>query len=186
MPQRQAEYRLSDGGGLILRVKPSGVRLCNEAYRLSGKQKMLSHGAYPAVYLAEARRLPDEAKNLLVSGVEPGANKTVAKLTAVISATNTFGGNADEYLQRIEDEGAAASTVAKNRWLLVDLAGPDLGVRPVADITPVEILALLQRIERSGRRETARVSARPTVVRTLECSRPPDRRDDDAGCWLSA
>jgi len=80
----------------------------------------------------------------------------IPPLIAVISATNTFGGIAEEYLQRIEDEGAAASTVTKNRWLLVDLAGPDLGARPIADITPAEILALLQRIERSGRRETAR------------------------------
>jgi integrase len=93
---------------------------------------------------------------MLASGVDPGANKKVAKPTAAISATNTFGGIADEYLQHIEDEGAAASTVTKNRWLLVDLAGPALGARPIADITPAEILALLQRIERGGRRETAR------------------------------
>ncbi|WP_244620624.1 tyrosine-type recombinase/integrase [Methylosinus sporium] len=153
---RESEYKLSDGGGLYLLVKPSGARLWNQAYRFSGKQKKLSHGAYPSVPLVEARRLRDEAKKLLASGVDPGANKKAAKLTAVISATNTFGGVAEEYLQRIEDEGAAASTVAKNRWLLVDLAGPDLGARPIADITPAEILALLQRIERSGRRETAR------------------------------
>lgn len=98
----------------------------------------------------------DEAKALLASGVDPGANKKAAKLSAVISAANTFGDIAEEYLQRIEDEGAAVSTVTKNRWLLADLAGPDLGTRPIADITPAEILALLQQIERSGRRETAR------------------------------
>ncbi|CCJ07342.1 integrase arm-type DNA-binding domain-containing protein [Methylocystis sp. SC2] len=153
---RASEYKLSDGGGLYLLVKPSGARLWNQAYRFSGKQKKLSHGPYPSVPLVEARRLRDEAKKLLASGVDPGANKKAAKLTAVISATNTFGGVAEEYLQRIEDEGAAASTVTKSRWLLVDLAGPDLGARPIADITPAEILALLQRIERSGRRETAR------------------------------
>ncbi|MFT9454136.1 tyrosine-type recombinase/integrase [Komagataeibacter saccharivorans] len=153
---READYKLSDGGGLYLLVKPSGARLWNQAYRFSGKQKKLSHGAYPVVSLAEARRLRDEAKTLLASGVDPGANKKAAKLTAVISATNTFGGIAGEYLQRIEDEGAAASTVAKNRWLLVDLAGPDLAARPIADISPAEILTLLQGIERSGRRETAR------------------------------
>jgi integrase len=153
---RETEYKLSDGGGLYLLVKSSGARLWNQAYRFSGKQKKLSHGAYPTVTLAEARRLRDEAKKLLASGVDPGANKKAAKLTAVISATNTFGGIAEDYLQRIEEEGAAASTVTKNRWLLVDLAGPNIGTRPIADIGPAEILALLQQIERSGRRETAR------------------------------
>ena len=153
---RKADYKLSDGGGLYLLVKPSGARLWNQAYRFNGKQKKLSHGAYPIVSLADARRLRDEAKRLLASGVDPGANKKAAKLSAVISATNTFAGIAEEYLQRIEDEGAAAATVTKNRWLLVDLAGPDLGARPIADVSPAEILALLQKIERSGRRETAR------------------------------
>ncbi|SKA31637.1 protein of unknown function, partial [Enhydrobacter aerosaccus] len=136
---RQADYKLSDGGGLYLLVKPSGSRLWNQAYRFGGKQKKLSHGAYPSVSLATARLLRDEARKLLASGVDPGANKKAAKLTAVISVNNTFGRIAEEYLQRIEDEGAAESTVKKNRWMLVDLAGPDLGTRPIADITPAEI-----------------------------------------------
>ncbi len=153
---RGTDYKLSDGGGLYLLVKPSGSRLWNQAYRFGGKQKKLSHGSYPSVSLADARQLRDQAKKLLASGIDPGANKKAAKLTAVISATNTFGGIAEERLQRLEDEGAAASTVAKNRWMLIDLAGPDLGARPIADITPAEILALLQKIKRSGRRETAR------------------------------
>lgn len=153
---RETDYKLSDGGGLYLLVRPSGSRLWNQAYRFGGKQKKLSHGSYPSVSLADARQLRDQAKKLLASGIDPGANKKAAKLTAVISATNTFGGIAEERLQRLEDEGAAASTVAKNRWMLIDLAGPDLGARPIADITPAEILALLQKIERSGRRETAR------------------------------
>lgn len=153
---RETDYKLSDGGGLYLLVRPSGSRLWNQAYRFGGKQKKLSHGSYPSVSLADARQLRDEAKKLLASGIDPGANKKAAKLTAVISATNTFGGIAEERLQRLEDEGAAASTISKNRWMLIDLAGPDLGARPIADITPAEILALLQKIERSGRRETAR------------------------------
>lgn len=95
---RASEYKLSDGGGLYLLVKPSGARLWNQAYRFSGKQKKLSHGAYPSVPLVEARRLRDEAKKLLASGVDPGANKKAAKLTAVISATNTFGGVAEEFV----------------------------------------------------------------------------------------
>jgi integrase len=48
-----------------------------------------------------------------------------------------------------------ADTVAKNRWLLEDLARPLAG-RPIADIVPAEILQVLKRIEKSGRRDTAR------------------------------
>ena len=50
---------------------------------------------------------------------------------------------------------AANSTLDKNRWLLENLAAP-LADRPIAEITAAEILDLLKRIEKSGRRETAR------------------------------
>lgn len=150
------EYKLSDGGGLYLLVKPNGTRLWNQAYRFAGKQKKLSHGTYPLISLADARGLRDDAKRLLASGVDPGANKRAQRLEAGTSAGDTFGVIADEYLARLEDQGAAAATVTKNRWMLVDLAGPALGQRPISEITPAEILALLQQIERSGRRETAR------------------------------
>lgn len=162
---REAVYKLSDGGGLYPLVKPSGTRLWNRAYRFSGKQKKLSHGVYPSVTLAEARRLRDEAKKLFASGVDPGANNKTAKLIAVISARNTFGGIAEEYLQRIEDEGAAAIT--KNRWLLIDIAGPELGTRPIVDITPAEILILLQR------NRTQRTRGQDAVQRLREWQTAP-------------
>ena len=40
---RERDYKLSDGGGLYLLVKPNGARLWNQAYRFAGKQKKLSH-----------------------------------------------------------------------------------------------------------------------------------------------
>lgn len=43
----------------------------------------------------------------------------------------------------------------KHRWLLTSLAS-SLADRPVAEITPAEVLDLLRKVERSGRRETAR------------------------------
>jgi integrase len=77
------------------------------------------------------------------------------KITATTAAGNTFGVIADELLSRKEVEGAADSTLDKNRWLLKELASP-LANRPVTEITAAEILHLLKRIETSGRRETAR------------------------------
>jgi hypothetical protein len=44
------------------------------------------------------------------------------------------------------------STISKNKWLLQDLA-TSLSKRPIAEITAAEILQLLQRIEKSGRRD---------------------------------
>ncbi|HEY9215568.1 MAG TPA: Arm DNA-binding domain-containing protein [Ancylobacter sp.] len=137
---RDSEYKLSDGGGLYLLVKPNGARLWNQAYRFGNKQKKLSHGAYPTVGLADARRLRDEAKKLLASGIDPSADKKVRRIAAAISTESTFGGIAAEYLARIEDDGAAPSTLTKNKWMLQDLAGPSLGARPIVEITAAEVL----------------------------------------------
>ena len=49
--------------------------------------------------------------------------------------------------------------MSKNRWLLQELAAP-LAKRPINEITPAEILVILKRIEKTGRRETARTAAR--------------------------
>ena len=47
------------------------------AYRFDGKQKTLALGVYPIVSLADARRKRDDAKKLLVSGIDPSQQVTV-------------------------------------------------------------------------------------------------------------
>ena len=54
--------KLSDGGGLHLRITPSGGKLWRLAYRHLGKQKELALGAYPEIGLADARSARDNAK----------------------------------------------------------------------------------------------------------------------------
>ena len=60
---REKSYKLSDGGGLFLLVKPSGSKLWRQQYRYHGKERLLSHGQYPDVSLAEARRKRDETRS---------------------------------------------------------------------------------------------------------------------------
>ncbi|MGX1100780.1 hypothetical protein ACSSVZ_004843 [Amorphus sp. MBR-141] len=51
--------------------------------------------------------------------------------------------------------GAAGSTLSKTSWLLKDLDAPPKS-RPINEITPAELLALLTRIEKTGRRYSDR------------------------------
>ncbi|MFG1426405.1 tyrosine-type recombinase/integrase [Roseixanthobacter glucoisosaccharinicivorans] len=149
-------YKLFDGGGLHVLVSPNGSRIWRLAYRFAGKPKQLSFGPYPTTSLADARLKRDEAKKQLLNGEDPSTVRKLDKVAASVAAENTFGAIAAEYLARLEAREAAAATMSKNRWMLETLAGPALANRPIAQITPVEILAVLQQIERSGRRETAR------------------------------
>jgi len=64
--------KLFDGGGLFLLVKPNGARLWRMKYRVAGREKLLSFGAYPEVPLRSAREQRDEARRLIAAGIDPG------------------------------------------------------------------------------------------------------------------
>ena len=147
--------KLSDGDGLSLLVQPNGAKLWRLRYRYLGKENMLTLGAFPAVSLLDARKKRDEAKKLLSEGIDPSQQRRMDKLRAAAAAQNTFGGVATEYLANMEANKLSERTLEKNRWLLEGLAAP-LSRRPIAEITPAELLDILKRIERSGRRETAK------------------------------
>ncbi len=63
-PREQA-YKLADGEGLFLLVQPNGSKLWRMKYRIGGKEKLLSFGAYPAHRLAVARDKRSAAEALL-------------------------------------------------------------------------------------------------------------------------
>ena len=152
---RDRPYKLTDGSGLHLLVTPSGSKLWRFRYRFGGKQLMLSFGAFPEVSLVKARAKRDDARTLIADGKDPSQQKKLDKIVAATAANNTFGAIAEEHLAALKENGAAEATLTKVRWLLLDLASP-LIKRPIAEITPAEILIILKRYEKSGRRETAR------------------------------
>jgi integrase len=152
---REKPFKLSDGGGLHLLVHPKGSKLWRMKYRFGEKEKLLSFGPYPITALADARRKRDEAKKLIAEGTDPSAQKKRDKIAATTAAHNTFGAIAAEYLANKAANDGAQATIDKNQWLLEDLAAP-LAKRPIADITAAEVLQLLLRVEKTGRRETAR------------------------------
>lgn len=152
---KERPYRLSDGLGLYLLVEPSGSKKWRFRYRFQGREKMLGLGTYPATPLADARVRRDQARRLLEAGTDPSAQRKADKAAVALAAKNSFGDIAAELLANKEANEAADATISKNRWLLENLAEP-LRCRPIAEITAAEILQLLKKIEKSGRRETAR------------------------------
>ncbi|HEV2508613.1 tyrosine-type recombinase/integrase [Bosea sp. (in: a-proteobacteria)] len=147
--------KLSDGGGLQLWIEPKGAKLWRLAYRFDGKQKKLSIGAYPAIDLKTARAKREEAKALLRDGKDPGAEKKLQKLTGKASRENTFEVVAAELRAQKVASGKAQTTIDKYDWH-ISLATPDLGKRPIAEISAAEALAVLRKVEARGRLETAR------------------------------
>ena len=89
------------------------------------------------------------------AGRDPSVEKRDTRIAKRIASANTFAAVADEYIAKLKAEGRADVTIGKSRWLMSKLT-PALGSRPIAEITPYELLAVLKAIERAGLRETAR------------------------------
>ena len=147
--------KISDGGGLHLYVSPSGGKLWRLSYRYDGKQKLLSFGSYPAVGLADARLKRDAAKKSLANGIDPGIEQKLEKQRKADSGANTFEAIAEEFITKNEREGKSAATLSKKRWL-IGLALPDIGNRPITEISASEILVPLRKVESQGNHESAK------------------------------
>ncbi len=63
------DWKLSDGGGLFLLVKPTGGKLWRWKYRLQGKENLFAIGGFPQVSLAEARAAREKARTLVKQGI---------------------------------------------------------------------------------------------------------------------
>lgn len=148
-------YKLADGGGMYLLVKPNGSKYWRLKYRFAGKEKMLSIGVYPDVSLADAREKRKEARKTLASGGDPGEVKKAEKLSQKLSIANTFEAIAREWHQHKADRWSL-----RYREEIIDTFEkdifPHIGKRPIAEIKPMELLETLRRMEKRGALEKMR------------------------------
>lgn len=175
-PQEKVK-KYADGGGLHLRVEPTGSKLWRMQYTFLNKQKMLSFGKYPTISLSDARRKRDAAKKLIAEGIDPSERVRLDKITRKIAAENTFNAVADELLAKAERDGKAEATLVKKRWLL-DMARASFGDRPIAEISAIEILAPLRKVEAAGNYETAR-RLRSTIGQVFRYAIATARTEND-------
>ena len=146
--------RLFDGGGLYLEVSPAGGKLWRLKYRVNGKEKRLALGKYPEVGLKDARERRDDARKLLANEVDPGENRKQQKAAKADRAANSFEVVAREWIAKNTPTWAATHTSKIVRRLEMYVF-PWLGGRPIAEITPPELLSMARRIESKGALETA-------------------------------
>lgn len=153
-PADKKRARLTDGAGLYLEISPAGSkRWFLKLYR-DGKETRLALGSYPAVGLTAARRARDAVKLQKAEGQDPIQARKVEKLKATNPAGDSFKVVALEWFEKQEPQWSEAHAVRAKRQFERDLF-PWLGDRRLADIEPVELLAMLRKIEERGAIETA-------------------------------
>ncbi len=91
----------------------------------------------------------------MVEGRDPSVAKRLDRLAKASANATTFKLVAEELLAKKAREGRAAATLAKTAWLL-EFAYPLLGDRPIGEVSSLEVLEALRKVEARGRHESAR------------------------------
>lgn len=147
--------KYTDAHGMFLLVKAAG-KYWRMNYRFDGKQKTLALGVYPVVSLAQARERREDARRLLaaIPPIDPSRAKRDEKLTRATAAAQTFEVVARQWLTKTAAD-RAANTQKKVTVALENNIFPFLGKDPIASITPLAILATIQKMEARGAIDTA-------------------------------
>ncbi|MCG7360809.1 integrase arm-type DNA-binding domain-containing protein [Roseomonas sp. ACRSG] len=150
---REKVYRLSDGGGLLLEVRPGGGRAWIYRYMLEGKRRDMGLGAYPAVGLAEARRKARVASETAKGGQDPLALKEAeAKAVAARKAEEaeqqgrSFKAVAERLVKAQSGGWTSGKTMLSWRITLDRHAYPVLGNVPVSEITRDLVVKALAKV----------------------------------------
>ena len=150
----QKRTKLSDSDGMYLLVTPNGGKYWRLKDRYAGKEKLLALGTYPEISLADARQRRDEARRQVAHGIDPGALRKAQK-QAETKETETFEVIAREWHEKFKESWSTSHGHVTITRLERDIF-PWMGKRPISEIEPPEVLAVLQRIESRGAGETAR------------------------------
>ncbi|WDF97733.1 tyrosine-type recombinase/integrase [Pectobacterium carotovorum subsp. carotovorum] len=143
------EYKLTDGAGLYLLIKPNGAKYWRLKYRVAGKEKKLSIGVYPDISLAEARLKREEARKIVASGGDPSEQKQAERQSKKINIDNTFKAIALEWHEYKRPNWSKGYAEDLMEAFENDIF-PDIGKRPVAEVKPLELLTTLRKLEKRG------------------------------------
>lgn len=151
---KDKDYKLPDGMGLSVLVDTKGNKYWRFNYPkpYTKKRSTLGWGSYPDVTLADAREKREIALKLLEQNIDPvDYKKTEADSNSEL-AKNTFKHIALEWLDR--QDNYADATRAKSLYLL-ECAFALIGDKPIAKITPLEVLSVCRVEEQKGLLEKA-------------------------------
>ena len=85
---KDKDYRLTDGQGLYILIKPNGAKWWRFDYSFEGKRLSLSLGIYPQVSLANVRLKANQARIDIANGLNPSDIRKAKKQAIQRNAKN--------------------------------------------------------------------------------------------------
>ncbi|MDJ0046836.1 integrase arm-type DNA-binding domain-containing protein [Pantoea ananatis] len=156
-------YKMADGGGLYLEVTARGAKYWRMKYRRPSdkKEDRLAFGVWPTVTLAEARAKRDEAKKLIVQGIDPKAEQREAD--AQTAGAYTFETIAREWhaSNKRWGEDHRARVI---RYLELYIF-PYIGSSDIRQLKTSNLLAPIKKVDENGKHDVAqRLQQRVTAI----------------------
>jgi len=151
------EYNLSDGKGLMLRVKPSGSKLWlfNYSRPYTKKRTTLSFGTFPEISLAEARKKRSEARELLAQEIDPQEYRDDKARSHELAHSNTLEHIAADWLEVKKGNITPGHAVDTKRSLERHIF-PTLGKMPIHKITAIKAIETIKPVAAKGSLETVK------------------------------
>lgn len=137
-------YKLRDGKGLFLEVRPSGLKVWRYRYRIApGKpDQMFTIGeageARGQITLAGARNERVKLRDLVKRGIHPREEREGRKAQRVREGENTFTAIAEEWIAETRASWTPKYYKQVRRGMDQDIL-PAIGKRPIASITAADV-----------------------------------------------
>jgi integrase len=141
---RDKSYRLADGAGLSLLVTPSGSKLWQWIFKEGGKTKTVSIGPFPEVNLKDAREAVFAGRAKRRIGQQPTPQRHI-----------TFEELFREHL-KVWETGKVARHVDIVKRRIEQDALPEIGAIPLDQIKPVDVIAMIRKVEERGALDVSR------------------------------
>jgi integrase len=136
--------------GLRVRVMPSGERtfVLLARYTLNGAPTRRALGGYPALGLAEAREKAREWRLLIGRGIDPAQEEERKRAAQLRKQKTTFLAVAEDFIrEKLPSERKRREVECDIRREFI----PEWGARPIADITALDVRALIKRVRDEGK-----------------------------------
>lgn len=134
------------GGSFLVRITQRGRRTFCFAYKRGRRNIRVSLGTYPALSLADARRMAQEMAAQVAQGRDPAEEKRRRQLAQIAEDAQTFAVLAKDYMQRHATPKKRESSVIEDQRIIDTYLLPVWRHTPYRSIKKADVAALLDSI----------------------------------------
>lgn len=149
---RDKRWKLNDGGGLYVLIRPSGVKSWCFDYQHDNKRKTATIGTFPEIGLKEARAIHQKMRMQRAEGLDPSRVKIQARQDnkmAQRQKAQIFADVARRFFE-LKRKAVNPTTARVIEQRYAKHIAPQIGSRPLLEIKPMDVITLIRGMQEQG------------------------------------